>query len=102
MNKPIYKSGGWMDGWMGGCKSGYKDCLQQLKTQFIINKYKSIKINVSSIDGAVANKPNFSHNKSAKLLVEWRYALLSKFKKLTHGLSMRYESNFMISRILIF
>jgi hypothetical protein len=20
---------GWMDGWMGGCKSRFKDCLQQ-------------------------------------------------------------------------
>jgi hypothetical protein len=24
--------GGWMDGWMGGCKSRNKDCLQQSKT----------------------------------------------------------------------
>jgi hypothetical protein len=26
---------GWTDGWVGGCKSHFKDCLQQSKTQFL-------------------------------------------------------------------
>jgi hypothetical protein len=39
---PLVHVPGWMDGWMGGNKSGFKDCLQHsknIKLQIYVSRY---------------------------------------------------------------
>ncbi len=39
---PLVHVPGWMDGWMGGSKSRFKDCLQQSKNTFFVLSYTKV------------------------------------------------------------
>jgi hypothetical protein len=69
---------GWVDGWMGGCKSRFKDCLQQSK------RFQNLSfLNISAIDILVAKKACFcsflQHKESQKLPQKNCLRLLAEF-----------------------
>jgi hypothetical protein len=43
-NCPLTKSCEWIDGWVGGCKSSFMDCLQQSKNLLDFGRYKIAKL----------------------------------------------------------